>query len=100
VYNQLSNKIVKNRHLNITITGKVQSVYYRASTKQKADELGVKGFVRNQPDGSVYIEAEATPELLKKFLAWCHQGPERAQVINVETTSAALQNFEAFEMRR
>jgi acylphosphatase len=87
-------------HLNIKITGKVQGVYYRASAKQKADELGVKGFVRNQPDGSVYIEAEATPELLKKFLAWCHQGPERAQVINVETTSAALQNFEAFEMRR
>lgn len=91
---------MKNHHLNITITGKVQGVYYRASAKQKADELGIKGFVRNQPSGSVYIEAEATPELLEKFLAWCHQGPERAQVINVETTSAALQNFEAFEVRR
>ena len=87
-------------HLNIIITGKVQGVYFRASTKQKADALGVKGFVCNQPSGSVYIEAEATPEVLEKFLAWCHQGPERAQVINVETTSAALQNFQAFEMRR
>lgn len=87
-------------HLNITITGKVQGVYYRASTKQKADALGVKGFVCNQPDGSVYIEAEAAPEVLEKFLAWCHQGPERAQVLNVETTSAPLQNFVAFEVRR
>ena len=87
-------------HLNITITGKVQGVYYRASAKQKADELGIKGFVRNQPDGSVYIEAEASNEVLQKFIEWCWRGPERAQVINVETTSGALQNFEAFEMQR
>ncbi|MBX2897596.1 MAG: acylphosphatase [Cyclobacteriaceae bacterium] len=73
-------------HLNIKIIGKVQGVYYRASAKQKADELSVKGFVRNQPDGSVYIEAEATPEVLEKFLAWCHKGPERAQVQQVETS--------------
>jgi acylphosphatase len=59
--------------------------------------LGVKGFVCNQPNGSVYIEAEAAPEVLEKFLVWCNQGPERAQVLNVETTSAALQNFQAFE---
>ncbi|HNU41845.1 MAG TPA: acylphosphatase, partial [Cyclobacteriaceae bacterium] len=49
-------------HINILVTGTVQGVYYRASTKQKADELGIKGFVRNQPDGSVYIEAEAPAE--------------------------------------
>lgn len=87
-------------HLNITITGKVQGVYFRASAKQRADALGVKGFVRNQPNGSVYIEAEASPEVLEKFLAWCNQGPERAQVLKVETASAALQNFEGFEVRR
>lgn len=84
-------------HLNIQITGKVQGVYYRASAKQKADELGIKGFVRNQPDGSVYIEAEASPEVLEKFVQWCHQGSERAVVQQVETTSAPLQNFVEFE---
>lgn len=88
------------QHLNIKIIGKVQGVYFRASAKQKADVLGVKGFVRNQPDGSVYVEAEAAPEVLKIFLAWCHQGPERAQMLQVETTSAALQNFVEFEVRR
>lgn len=78
----------------------MQGVYFRVSTKQKADGLGVKGFVRNQPNGSVYIEAEATPEVLEFFLVWCQHGPERAQVLQVETTSAPLQNFVAFEVRR
>ncbi|HCZ35838.1 MAG TPA: acylphosphatase [Cytophagales bacterium] len=87
-------------HLNITISGKVQGVYYRASAKQKADELGVKGFVRNQPSGSVYIEAEASNEVLQKFMEWCWQGPERAQVQQVETSEAPLQNFTEFEVRR
>jgi acylphosphatase len=91
---------VTNQHLNIIIIGKVQGVYYRASTKQKADALGIKGFVRNQPDGSVYIEAEASTEVLKQFVEWCHQGPERAVVQQVETTSAPLQNFVEFEVRR
>ncbi len=88
------------QHLDIVVTGKVQGVYYRASTKKKADELGVKGFVRNEPDGSVYIEAEASNEVLQKFIAWCWQGPERAQVQQVETTQAPLQNFKEFEVRR
>lgn len=88
------------KHLNIKIIGKVQGVYYRASTKQKADELRVRGFVRNQPDGSVYIEAEASNEVLQKFMDWCWQGPERAQVQQVETSEAPLQNFTEFEVRR
>lgn len=88
------------QHLDIVVTGKVQGVYYRASTKQKADELGVKGFVRNEPDGSVYIEAEASPETLKQFVEWCHHGPERAQVLHAEITEASLKNFVEFEVRR
>lgn len=87
-------------HVNIVITGKVQGVYYRASTKQKADELGIKGFVRNEPDGSVYVEAEASQEVLKQFVSWCHRGPERAQVEHVKITEALLKNFVEFEVRR
>jgi acylphosphatase len=88
------------KHLNIAVIGKVQGVYYRASTKQKADALGVKGFVRNQPDGSVYIEAEAAPEILRQFVEWCHRGSERAQVQHVEISEAPLKNFIAFEVQR
>lgn len=88
------------KHLNIAVIGKVQGVYYRASTKQKADALGVKGFVRNQPDGSVYIEADAAPEILRQFVEWCHRGSERAQVQHVEISEAPLKNFIAFEVQR
>ena len=51
----------------IIVTGKVQGVWFRDSTLKKAHELGVKGFVKNQPDGSVYIEAEGTPSAIKEF---------------------------------
>jgi acylphosphatase len=44
-------------HYQITVSGKVQGVWFRKSTQDKARELGLRGFVRNQPDGSVYIEA-------------------------------------------
>lgn len=88
------------QHFNIVVVGKVQGVYFRASAKQKADALGVKGFVRNQPDGSVYIEAEAVPEVLTQFVMWCHQGPAHAMVQKVETAPAPLQNFVEFDVRR
>ena len=71
------------RHYKIKVSGKVQGVFYRASTKQMADLLGIKGFVRNEPDETVYIEAEGDEEVLVKFIQWCHHGPERAQVTYV-----------------
>lgn len=88
------------RHMTIVVTGKVQGVFFRASTKEIADQLGIKGFVKNQPDGSVYIEAEGEKETLRQFIAWCHQGPPRAVVSNVQVSESELQNFERFEIRR
>ena len=46
------------KKINIKITGKVQGVFFRASTKAVADQMGIKGLVKNEKDGSVYIEAE------------------------------------------
>lgn len=57
------------RHINVTVSGRVQGVYFRASTKEVADSLGISGFVKNQPDGSVYLEAEGESEILDSFLA-------------------------------
>ena len=54
------------KHYNIRIFGIVQGVYFRASTKMEADRLGVNGFVQNEMDGSVYIEAEGSAEQLKQ----------------------------------
>lgn len=88
------------KHISIRISGKVQGVFYRASTQAKADELGVKGFVRNEPNGDVYVEAEGTEEQLNKLLAWCKVGPPRAKVDRVETQDGAVLNFKRFEVRR
>ena len=51
------------KHVSIAVKGKVQGVFYKATTKAKADELGITGFVRNQPDKSVSIEAEGNVTL-------------------------------------
>lgn len=86
------------KHLNIRVQGKVQGVFYRASTKAVADQLGIKGTVRNEADGGVFIEAEAEQPLLEMFLEWCHEGPERARVESVTTTEAELKNYRNFEV--
>ncbi|MBE9585332.1 acylphosphatase [Mucilaginibacter sp. JRF] len=86
------------KHLDITVTGKVQHVFYRASTKAVADQLGVRGFVRNEADGSVFIEAEADAGTMSMFLDWCHEGPEDAEVAAVETHEGELKNYRNFEV--
>lgn len=84
----------------INVKGKVQGVFYRASTKSKADELGVKGFVRNEPDGSVYIEAEGSAETIEHFVHWCKQGPPRAVVDHINVEEQSVKNFNAFLVSR
>lgn len=86
------------KHLDITVQGKVQGVFYRASTKAVADQLGVRGLVRNLPDGNVFIEAEAENTLLDMFLEWCHEGPERARVTAVESQEGEMKNYRNFEV--
>ena len=88
------------QHTILRISGKVQGVFFRASTKSKADELGINGFVRNESDGSVYAEAEGTPEQIEALVKWCHQGPPHAQVTEVKVNSGQLQHFKKFEIRR
>lgn len=82
------------------VSGRVQGVFYRASAKAKADELGIMGFVQNFPDGKVYIEAEGSDEKLDQFKVWCSEGPPRAQVERVEIKENELRNFTSFEVLR
>lgn len=88
------------KQFNITIEGKVQGVYFRQSCKQMAELLSVKGFVRNEPNGNVYTEAEGDEDLLVKFIQWCHHGPERAEVKHVSVSEGEVKNFQSFEIRR
>jgi acylphosphatase len=88
------------RHFKITVSGRVQGVFYRASAKEMADELQVKGFVRNEPNGDVYIEAEAAEEIVYKFIKWCNTGPSRARIDHIEVITGEMIGFTSFEIRR
>lgn len=87
-------------HLNIHIYGKVQGVYFRAGAVEVANKIGIKGFARNEGDGSVYIEAEGEEDILEQFIAWCHQGPSRAKVERVVTKQGEMKNYITFAIRR
>jgi acylphosphatase len=68
----------------ITVKGRVQGVFYRQSTLDKARSLGLVGWVRNQNDGSVALQATGPREVITALIAWCHQGPPSARVDEVE----------------
>lgn len=86
------------KHFNIKITGRVQGVFFRVSAKEKADELGITGFARNEHNGSVYIEAEGEGGDLNRFLAWCYEGPNSARVENVEISESETKGFFHFSV--
>lgn len=88
------------KHLKLHVSGKVQGVFFRASTKEQADYLGVKGFIRNEATGDVYIEAEGEENQLQEFLKWCEHGPSRARVDNLKIEEGSLKNFVRFEVTR
>ena len=86
--------------ISITITGKVQGVYYRQSAKEKALELGLTGQVNNLRDGNVHIMATGTREQLAVFTDWCKNGPPRAVVAGVEIIELPLKQFDHFTILR
>ncbi|MDB5089145.1 MAG: acyP [Mucilaginibacter sp.] len=86
------------KHLNITVKGKVQGVSFRAATKAVADQLGVKGSIKNEPNGDVFIEAEGDKFALEMFLDWCNEGPQGAEVNLVESNEGELKNYRNFEV--
>ena len=75
----------------MTISGRVQGVWFRVKTKQKAEELDIKGTVQNLADGRVYVEAVGSSKNLRHFIQWCHQGPLLARVEQVKMESIDLE---------
>ena len=67
----------------MNVQGKVQGVFFRKHTQLMAIKYGIKGWVKNETDGSVSIEAVGEEEAIKNFIAWCHKGPENANVSHV-----------------
>jgi len=84
---------------SITIHGRVQGVGFRYFVKQKADYFGINGFVKNQLNGNVYVEAEGESELLNLFINACKQGPSHSWVEKVDIQYCPVQGFTGFEKR-
>lgn len=86
--------------VHLIIRGKVQGVYFRASAKDVADEIGVTGTVKNTAEGDVEIVATGSDDQLQKFIEWCKLGPKRAIVTNVQIMNVEEKNFKNFEVIR
>lgn len=87
--------------VELSIRGRVQGVWYRASARAAAEARHLVGWVRNCDDGSVQAVAEGPRSALEDFITWCHKGPPAARVDRVEASwSDPLGGFETFEVRR
>ena len=87
------------RRVHARVRGRVQGVAYRASTRHEAQRLGLVGWVRNLPDGSVELEAQGDAEVVERLLAWCRKGPSLARVTSVDVADVAVEaDASAFEI--
>lgn len=87
--------------VHLYVSGRVQGVFFRQSTKQEADRLGLAGWVRNLDDGRVEAMAQGPREALDAFVAWCRKGPTHAKVTDVAIEwSEASEELVAFTVRR
>lgn len=71
-------------HKKVVIKGRVQGVWFRKYAQDQAIIYSLSGFVRNEDDGSVYVEVSGEMEHVKVFIQWCHSGPPLAYVETVE----------------
>ena len=72
------------KNVHVKISGRVQGVFFRVSTKEKAEQLGIKGWVRNTKDGCVEAVFEGEDHLVDQMIEWCFRGPPQSKVENVE----------------
>jgi len=85
--------------LRAIVEGRVQGVYFRETTRRRADEIGVTGWVRNLPDGRVEAVFEGPPEAVASAVSWIRTGPERAIVADVETFTERPEGLRGFMIR-
>jgi acylphosphatase len=87
------------RRVALTITGRVQGVFYRREAQREAVKLGLTGFVRNEDNGNVYAEAEGPPTSVGAFIRWCRRGPSHARVEDVKTEERDVRGGDTFDVR-
>jgi acylphosphatase len=83
----------------IVVSGQVQGVFFRDTTLRRAEALGVAGWVRNCPDGSVEVVAEGDEDAVESLLEYCREGPPRAEVSGVDISDESPEGLRGFEVR-
>jgi acylphosphatase len=86
-------------HKDIIISGRVQGVGFRFSARNMARIYGIKGYVKNLPNGDVYIEAEGEEPEMQHFLIWCNKGPDHAYIDSLHISDADVKGYSSFEVR-
>ena len=75
---------MKKVRAHVIISGRVQGVLYRMSARRMADRIGVKGWIRNLPDGKVEAVFEGDEDAVKRMISWCWVGPPGAKVMSID----------------
>ena len=96
---QSTNRVPDTRAIRAVVTGAVQGVGFRDATRRRAGELGLMGWVRNEPDGSVGVHAEGEPAAIDALLAFLHEGPRGAAVGEVALSDVRVEGHEQFAVR-
>ena len=88
------------KRAHVFVSGRVQGVFFRAWTSDRARGLGLAGWVRNRFDGRVEAVFEGTPESVDEMVRLCHEGPDHARVDSVlDDRSETAEGLEAFELK-
>ena len=88
------------RRVHVFVTGTVQGVFFRATTREEARERGVDGWVRNLEDGRVEAVFEGPPDAVEAMIAFCHEGSDAARVEDVAVDEEEPQGEDGFRIRR
>jgi len=84
------------KQVHVRVSGRVQGVFFRAEARSRAESLGLSGWIRNEPDGSVAAVFAGEPERVDSMVEWCRRGPAGARVDEVEATDAADEPGDGF----
>jgi len=85
---------------HVFVTGRVQGVFYRATTRDQARERGVDGWVKNLDDGRVEAVFEGPEDAVAAMVEWCHEGSDRARVKDVTVEYGEPEGLDGFDIRR
>jgi acylphosphatase len=92
----MSNK----NQVKVIVSGRVQGVFFRAHTKETANSLGLKGYVKNLANGDVEAVFEGEKSALTQMIAWCGKGPEAARVDTIRSEQTpTVSGFKTFEIK-